>query len=167
MSEQARSPARQIGHQAAFGACLAVSTSWLVLGGTAAVLRYWTGLPDPSSASAGLDPVLLAASRATEPLAQLLVDSALSLVGIAAAAVLAVMGTRSWSIRLLALALAGSVGAFNLQSEAVATVHDQATGLPIGAARDVVLRGLACIAFILALTLFPNGSPARWWRNAS
>jgi len=167
MSEQARSPARQIGHQAAFGACLAVSTSWLVLGGTAAVLRYWTGLPDPSSASAGLDPVLLAASRATEPLAQLLVDSALSLVGIAAAAVLAVMGTRSWSIRLLALALAGSVGAFNLQSEAVATVLDQATGLPIGAARDVVLRGLACIAFILALTLFPNGSPARWWRNAS
>jgi signal transduction histidine kinase len=164
MSVQARSLIGRVGYRATFGICLAVATGWLVLGGTAAVLRYWPGLLDPSSASGDVDHLLVAASRATNALGQLLVDDGLSLVGIAAAVVLAVMGTRSWSIRLLALALVSSAGAFNLQSDAVATVLDQATGLPIGATRDVALRPVACVAFILALLFLPTGSPAGWWR---
>ena len=66
--------------------------------------------------------MLVAAAQASEPPAQLAVDGALSLIGIGVAVALAVVGTRSWSVRLLALGLVGSAGAFNLQSEAVAAV---------------------------------------------
>ncbi len=164
MSVPAGSPLGRVAYAAVFALCTAVAIGWLVLGGAAAVLRYWPGLLDAGLPPERGDALLVAAARASEPLAQLFVDDALSLVGIGAGVVLALMGTRNWTVALLALALVGSAGAFNLQADAVATVLDQATGLPLGATRDIALHALACVAFILALLLFPAPSPAAWWR---
>ncbi len=154
----------RLGYAAVFGLCFAVAVGWLVLGGTAAVVRYWPGLLDAASAPHGGASVLAAAARATEPLPQLVVDYGLSIAGIGAAVVLAVMGTASLPVRLVALALVGSAAAFNLQADAIASVLDKATGLPIAATRNVALHALACAAFVLALLLFAGPIPAARWR---
>ena len=69
---------------------------------------------------------------------------------------------RTWSIRLFALAMIGSAGAFNLQAHAAATAVETASGPTIGPLHQVLLPGVACAAYILALTVFPTaGEPAR------
>ena len=65
---------------------------------------------------------------------------------------------RTWPIRLLAVALVGSAGAFNLQAHAAARAIEAATGLALSSVHQVVLHGVACAAYILALVVFPSPS---------
>ena len=65
---------------------------------------------------------------------------------------------RTWPIRLLAVALVGSAGAFNLQAHAAARAIEAATGLALSGVHQVVLHGVACAAYILALLVFPTPS---------
>ena len=113
----------------------------------------------------GFQSVLVAAAEATEPVAQLAVDDVLSLLEIGIAVALAVVGTWIWSVRLLALGLVGAAGAFNLQSDAVATVLAQSTGVPLDVLSGITLHSVAVVAFIAALLLFPAPDPAVWWHE--
>jgi len=155
---------RPFGYTAVFGLITFFALGWLALGGVAALLRFWTGLLDPATATGGLQSLLVAAARVTEPLAQLVVDDVLSLLEIGIAVALAVLSTWSWSVRLLALGLVGSAGAFNLQSDAVVAVLSRATGVPLDAVGGIALHSVAVVAFIAALLLFPAPDPAAWLR---
>ena len=105
---------------------------------------------------------LLAAVPTSEPLSQLVLDYGFSMISISLAVALLTLRERSWSIRLFALAVIGSAGAFNLQAHAAATAVENASGLAIGALHQVLLPGVACAAYILALTVFPTaGEPDR------
>ncbi len=93
---------------------------------------------------------------------QLVLDYGFSLVSVSLAVALLTLRERSWSIRLFALAVIGSAGAFNLQAYAAATAVESASGLAIGPLHQVLLPGVACAAYILALTVFPTaGEPDR------
>ena len=111
--------------------------------------------------------MLVAAAQASESLVQLTVDDALSLIEIGIAVALAVVTTRSWSVRLLALGLVGSAGAFNLQSDAVAAVLSRQTGVPLDVISGIALHSVAVVAFIAALLLFPVPDPAAWLQGRS
>ncbi len=65
-------------------------------------------------------------------------------------------GGRSWSTRLLALAMVGSAGAFNLQAHSAALAVQAATGIEIGEAHQILLHGVAGAAYAGALLLVPT-----------
>ncbi|HVL86017.1 MAG TPA: ATP-binding protein, partial [Pseudonocardia sp.] len=149
---------------AGYAAVLAVSTvvsaGWLGVGAVVAAVRYWPAAarlvqqdPDGTWARA-----VLAAAPASEPAGQALLDYALSGLSLGLAVVLVALGPRTWSIRLLVIALVGSAGAFNLQAHAAARTIEEATGLAVGQIHQVVLHGVACAAYILALLVFPTPS---------
>jgi signal transduction histidine kinase len=105
---------------------------------------------------------VLAAVPTSEPLGQLVLDYGFSLISISLAVALLTLRERTWSIRLFALAVIGSAGAFNLQAHAAATAVEGASGLDIGAVHQILLPGIACAAYIVALTVFPTaGEPDR------
>ncbi len=160
-------PRGRVGYAAVFGLATLAALGWLALGGVAALLRYWPGLLDPAAVTGGFQSVLVAAAQATAPPAQLAVDGVLSLLEIGIAVALAVVTTRSWSGRLLALGLVGSAGAFNLQSDAVATVLSRQTGVPLDVIGGIALHSVAVVAFIAALLLFPVPDPAAWMQERS
>ena len=98
----------------------------------------------------------------SEPLAQVLLDYGFSMISVSLAVALLITRERTWSIRLFALAMIGSAGAFNLQAHAAATAVETASGLMFGLVHQVLLPGIACAAYILALTVFPTaGEPDR------
>ncbi|MCE0766803.1 histidine kinase [Pseudonocardia kujensis] len=144
--------------------CSVVALGWLAVGAYVAIAWYVPGFGAGDSAWAR---AVAAAAPATEPMDQLVVDYALSLGAVAIAVVLLVRGGPSWPIRLLALAMVGSGGAFNLQAHAAATAVDTATGIAAGPIHQIVLHGVACAAYVLALLVFPTPQgawPARWGR---
>ena len=69
-------------------------------------------------------------------------------------------GGRTWTIRLLILAMIGSAGAFNLQAHAATLVVRRGSGLEIGELHQVLLHGVASAAYVGALLLFPAGVAA-------
>lgn len=146
-------------------ACSVVAIGWLAVGAYVAVAWYVPGFGAGDSVWAR---AVAAAAPATEPLDQLVVDYALSLGAVAIAVVLLVRGGSGWPTRLLALAMVGSGGAFNLQAHAAATAVDTATGLAAGPIHQIVLHGVACAAYVLALLVFPTAQgawPSRWGRS--
>ncbi len=99
-----------------------------------------------------------------EPPGQAVVDYFASAVNLVVAGVLLRYGGRTWSGRLLALAMVGSAGAFNLQAHAATMAVQDATGIGIGEAHQVLLHGVAGAAFAGALLLLPSeiaGIPQR------
>ncbi|HEX5345683.1 MAG TPA: ATP-binding protein, partial [Pseudonocardiaceae bacterium] len=72
-------------------------------------------------------------------------------------------------IRLLALGLIGSAGAFNLQADTAELAVQTATGHSIAGLHDALLHVVACAAYLLALLLFPAGrwdiAPSSGWRR--
>jgi signal transduction histidine kinase len=99
-----------------------------------------------------------------EPPGQAVVDYLASAVNLVVAVVLLRFGGRSWSGRLLALAMVGSAGAFNLQAHSATMAVRDATGIEIGEAHQILLHGVAGAAFAGALLLVPAeiaGSPLR------
>jgi signal transduction histidine kinase len=145
-------------------ACTVVALGWLAVGAYVALAWY---VPTAGEGTSVWARAVTAAAPATEPLDQLVVDYALSLGAVAIAAVLLVRGGRGWPIRLLALAMVGSGGAFNLQAHAAATAVETATGIDAGPIHQILLHGIACAAYVLALLVFPTPQgawPARWGR---
>ncbi|WP_433502230.1 ATP-binding protein [Pseudonocardia halophobica] len=145
--------------------CSVVAIGWLAVGAYVAVAWYVPGFGAGDSVWAR---AVAAAAPATEPLDQLVVDYALSLAAVAIAVVLLVRGGSGWPTRLLALAMVGSGGAFNLQAHAAATAVDTATGIAAGPVHQIVLHGVACAAYVLALLVFPTPQgawPSRWGRS--
>ncbi|MCD2196692.1 histidine kinase [Actinomycetospora endophytica] len=106
----------------------------------------------------------LVSTPLNEPPGQAIVDYLASAVNLVVAVVLLRHGGRSWAMRLLALAMVGSAGAFNLQAHAAALAVQEATGIEIGEAHQILLHGVAGAAFAGALLLVPvetAGSPGR------
>jgi signal transduction histidine kinase len=105
---------------------------------------------------------VLRAAPGSEPPAQLVLDHLFSLISGGLAVALLARRERTWSIRLFALAMAAAAGAFNLQAHAAATAVEHTIGLPLGLLHQVLLPGIACAAYIVALTVFPTaGDPDR------
>ncbi|NMO90654.1 ATP-binding protein [Actinomycetospora sp. TBRC 11914] len=98
-----------------------------------------------------------------EPPGQAVVDYVASGVNLVVAVVLLRWGG-SWSTRLLALAMVGSAGAFNLQAHSATMAVQEATGIGIGEAHQILLHGVAGASFAGALLLLPAeiaGTPVR------
>ncbi|GAA4549739.1 ATP-binding protein [Pseudonocardia xishanensis] len=158
----ARGGARLLGvaYRLVLAGCTVVALAWLGVGAWVAVARY---VPAAAGGTGAWARAVAAAAPASEPPDQLLVDYLLSLVALAIAVLLLVRGGRGWSIRLMALAMVGASGAFNLQAHAAATAVASATGISAGPIHQIVLHGLACSAYILALLVFPTAD-SRWIR---
>ncbi|NMH95059.1 histidine kinase, partial [Pseudonocardia bannensis] len=141
--------------------CAAVSVAWLAIGAVVAVVAYAPGAAAALTDAAAQGDLwargVLDAAAGSEPLGQAVLDYAFSLLSLVVAALLLVSGGRSWSMRLLVIAMVGSAGAFNLQAHAAAVAVQTATGLSMGGLHQVLLHGVACAAYILALLLFPAG----------
>ncbi|AEA25208.1 histidine kinase [Pseudonocardia dioxanivorans CB1190] len=150
------------GYWLLLAACALFSVVWLVVGavvGFAASSPAFAASLTASAANGGTwAQGILGALGHSEPGAQALLDYALSLASILLGVVMAVRRGRSWSARLLVLALVGSAGAFNLQAHAAASAVETATGLAIGGVHQILLHGVACAAYILALLIFPPGA---------
>ncbi|ODU02555.1 MAG: hypothetical protein ABS81_17275 [Pseudonocardia sp. SCN 72-86] len=153
------------GYWVLLAACGLLSLVWLVVGAIVGVTAVTPGVAASLAASAAgggrWAAGILAALGHSEPGAQALLDYALSAVSLGLAVAMSVRpraGARTWSSRLLVLALVGSAGAFNLQAHAAASAVETATGLQIGELHQVLLHGVACAAYIVALLVFPPGS---------
>ena len=141
------------------------SVVWLAIGAAVAAADNWPTLhglltTDGGRWAEGL--LAQAAADRSEPLGQATLDYAFSALNIALAIVLLTQARGGWVARLMALAMIGSAGAFNLQAHAAAAAVRQAFGMDIGVAHQVQLHGVACAAYIIALLLFPSG---RWERD--
>jgi signal transduction histidine kinase len=152
---------------AVLAVCTVVAVGWLAVGAYVAVVQYWPGALEAteSAGAAGSrwSAAVAAAAPASEPLDQAVLDYALSLANLVIAVILLLLGGRAWSIRLLAVAMVGSAGAFNLQAHAAATAVQAATGFGVGGLHQIVLHGIASAAYILALLVFPTPTASAWW----
>ncbi|MGA9311389.1 MAG: ATP-binding protein [Pseudonocardiaceae bacterium] len=152
-----------VAYWALFAACGVVAVGSLAIGGIVAVATHSSGMSatlaaaasDGSSWARGI----LAASARSEPPGQALLDYAFSVLNLTIAVILLCVDGRSWVIRLLALGLIGSAGAFNLQADTAELAVQTATGQSIAGLHDALLHVVACAAYLLALLLFPAG---RW-----
>ncbi|NMI01724.1 ATP-binding protein [Pseudonocardia acidicola] len=155
------SPSRfgAVGYAVLLAGCAALSLGWLAVGAAVAVATYVPGVATTLATAADGGDLwargVLQAGPHSEPLGQVLVDYTFSLVSLVVAVVLLVTAGHSWSVRLLALAMVGSAGTFTLQAHAASAAVQTATGLAIGGVHQVVLHGVACAAYILALLVFP------------
>ena len=145
----------------------AVSLGWLAVGAVTAAAQYSPAVARSVGAAAAAGSswarAVAAAAPASEPLSQAVLDYGFSAVNLVLAGVLLGAGLRgpamrTWPIRLLAVALVGSAGAFNLQAHAAARAIETATGLALSGVHQVVLHGVACAAYIVALLVFPTPS---------
>ena len=167
----ARAAGGELAARVAVGALFLVSTAvsvgWLLLGAVAAAAQYWPAVGRSVAAADAAGSTwaraIAAAAPASEPLSQAVLDYGFSVLNLVLAVVLLGAGVRrpgmrTWPIRLLAVALVGSAGAFNLQAHAAARAIETATGLVVTELHQVVLHSIACAAYILALLLFPSPS---------
>jgi hypothetical protein len=95
---------------------------------------------------------------------QVTLDYVLSLIHLVLAGLLLWLRPRDRTARLLATALIGAAGVFNLTAQAVLEQ------LPMTSAEVVVQTGahvLAGIAYVYALLLFPDGRPVPRWRRSA
>jgi hypothetical protein len=100
------------------------------------------------------------ASHAVPSAPQVLTDALLSTLNLAFAAVLLRLRPRDWTARLLAVALVGAAGVFNL------TAQSTLEQLPLTPFESVAQTGahvVAGLAYLYALLLFPDGRPVPAW----
>ncbi|GAA4778901.1 hypothetical protein GCM10023200_09970 [Actinomycetospora chlora] len=137
---------------------------WLALGAVVALAAHVPALGAAVADAAAGGNVwaggVLDAFAMGEPGAQAVLDYLASLANLVVAAVLWRHGGRTWTVRLLVLAMIGSAGAFNLQAHAATMVVRAATGLGIGELHQILLHGVASAAYVGALLLFPAGVAA-------
>jgi signal transduction histidine kinase len=138
--------------------CTTFSLCWLAAGLLVAAATYSPGAADALRSIGGTAPWargLLTATARSEPLGQAVLDYALSLLNLVIGAILLRRGAVLH--RLLALAMIGSAGAFNLQAHVASAAVESSTGLPVGEAHQILLHGVSCAAYIAALLVFPVG----------
>jgi len=92
---------------------------------------------------------------------QVAVDVLFSLVHLAMAAALLWLRPRDRSARLLASALVGAAGVFNLTAQAV---MEQLPLTPVEGLLQTGAHMVAGLAYVYALLLFPDGRPVPHWR---
>jgi hypothetical protein len=100
------------------------------------------------------------ASHAVPSAAQIAADYLFSAIHLILAAVLIKVRGRDWTARLLATALVGAAGVFNLTSQGVL---EQLPFTPFEAFAQVASHTLAGLAYVYALLLFPDGRPVPRW----
>jgi signal transduction histidine kinase len=155
----------------AFACCALLSTGWVALGVAVAVVHHSPDLARRLAAQAaeGDDWALglLAGAPRTEPLHQLVPDTAISVLVLALGTALLVSGVHDLARSLLGMSLAASAAAFNLQSSAASQALATATELDgVDAVPRFVLPVVTCVAYVLAMGRAPRGRPAgrpeRW-----
>jgi signal transduction histidine kinase len=155
----ARGPLAGVAYAVLLATVTLLSLGWLVMGAVVGAAAYAptvaAGVSSAAADGSRWAQGVLAAIPRSEPLGQAVLDYALSLISIGVAAALLVYRGNSWSVRLLVLAMVGSAGAFNLQAHAADTAVRTATGLAVGSLHQILLHGVACAAYILALLMFP------------
>jgi hypothetical protein len=91
---------------------------------------------------------------------QVAFDYAFSLLNLATAALLLWLRGRDWTARLLAVALVGAAGAFNLTGQSTVEI------IPLTAFETFMQTSshvIAGVAYVYALLLFPDGKPVPRW----
>jgi hypothetical protein len=117
--------------------------------------------------SGAFDRVALRAADASHSVPsglQIVADYLFSAVNLGLAAVLLKLRPRDWTARLLATALVGAAGVFNLTSQGVL---EQLPYTPLETLAQVAAHVLAGLAYVYALLLFPDGRPVPRWRPAA
>jgi signal transduction histidine kinase len=151
------------GYSALLAVTLAVSLSWLAAGALVALVAYvpavGSALAERAAEGSAVARGLIEAVPDSEPPGQAALDYGLSGLNLVIAAMLLFFGMRVWASQLLAIAMIGSAGAFNLQAHAAATAVQAATGVNIGLLHQILLHGVACAAYVVALLLL---SGMRW-----
>ena len=104
------------------------------------------------------------ASHAVPSGPQIVADFLFSVVHLVLAAVLLKLRPRDWTARLLATALVGAAGVFNLTSQGVL---EQLPYTPIETFAQVAAHVVAGLAYVYALLLFPDGRPVPRWRTTA
>ncbi|MCD2188206.1 ATP-binding protein [Actinomycetospora soli] len=137
-----RSPAR-VAYWIVFGVVTAMTLVWLAVGALVAV----SGATGPGALN--------------EPPGQAVVDYLASGVALVVAGVLLRFGGTAWPTRLLALAMVGTAGAFNLQAHAATSAVRAVTGVEIGELHQVLLHGIAGAAYAGALLTVVDGPAGR------
>jgi signal transduction histidine kinase len=139
---------------------------WLTIGGVVATATYFGGfaqeLRPAAEHGSGWAAGVIAALPRSEPPGEAVLDYGLSLVNLVLAGFLLFQRKGTAIARLLAIAMIASAGAFNLQAHASTTAMTVATGVNPGRLHEILLHGVGCAAFVVALLLVPMG---RW--NAS
>ena len=131
------------------GAAVARATFWTVFALVTAMTLTWLVVG------------ALVSTPLNEAPGQAVVDYLASAVNLAVAVVLLRFGGASWPTRLLALAMVGSAGAFNLQAHVVTLAVRDALGVEIGELHQVLLHGIAGAAYAGALLLVTGSSSRR------
>ncbi|WP_433787504.1 ATP-binding protein [Actinomycetospora sp. CA-101289] len=148
----------------ALGACGLLTLMWLVLGAVVALAANIPALgavvEDAAAAGGTWSSGIVEAGELGEPAGQAVLDYVASAVNLVVAVVLWRRGGRTWTVRLLVLAMIGSAGAFNLQAHAATLVVRRGSGLEIGELHQILLHGIASAAYVGALLLFPAGVAA-------
>jgi hypothetical protein len=101
------------------------------------------------------------ASHSMPSAPQIVADYLFSAIHLVLAAVLLKVRPRDWTARLLATALVGAAGVFNLTSQGVL---EQLPYTPIETLAQVTSHVVAGLAYVYALLLFPDGRPVPRWR---
>ena len=104
------------------------------------------------------------ASHAVPSGPQIVADYLFSVVHLGLAVVLLKLRPRDWTARLLATALVGAAGVFNLTSQGVL---EQLPYTPLETLAQVASHAIAGLAYVYALLLFPDGRPVPRWRPAA
>jgi hypothetical protein len=94
------------------------------------------------------------------PGSQVVLDHLLSLLNLGFAALLLWLRPRNWTVRLLAVALVGAAGVFNLTAQATLEQVPLTTVEAVAQGGAHVVAGLA---YLYALLLFPDGRPVPAW----
>ncbi|WP_433803622.1 sensor histidine kinase [Actinomycetospora sp. CA-084318] len=129
---------------------------WVVLGVVTAMTLVWLAVGAAVAVSGATGPGAL-----NEPPGQAVVDYLASGVALVVAGILLRLGGPAWPTRLLALAMVGTAGAFNLQAHAATSAVRAVTGVEIGELHQVLLHGIAGAAYAGALLTFVDGSARR------
>lgn len=104
------------------------------------------------------------ASHSVPSAPQIVADYIFSTVHLVLAAVLLKLRPRDWTSRLLATALVGAAGVFNLTSQAV---WEQLPFTTLETWGQVGAQVVAGLAYVYALLLFPDGRPVPRWRRTA
>lgn len=100
------------------------------------------------------------ASHAIPGAPQVLADALLSTLNLAFAALLLRLRPRDWTARLLAVALVGAAGVFNLTAQ---STLEQLPLTPFESVAQTSAHVVAGLAYLYALLLFPDGRPVPTW----
>ena len=88
---------------------------------------------------------------------QVVLDYVFSLLTVGLSVVLLRSAPRDWTVRLLAVGMIGSAGAFNLQAHADIYAVQDAFGINIGWWHTALLHGVGGVCYVFALLMFPTG----------